>query len=394
MPAPANDRAVGEPSLARGLVPALAALFVVLAVATDPGAWWRMGVVAAPVALFAAWYVRPVPVSLLAVVVIVSVVVAQWHGELEVSMFLVSLLALAASAWGPWGRTRPASGLVLAACVLTPGVLSVIRPEADIFWAPWTGGVVFPAVMGWSIRRQERLTDDLARARRELADRAVLDERRRIARDVHDLVGHGLAAIMLQITSARHVLRRSPESAEEALASAEAVGRASMQDLRRTVGLLRDADEDPGNGSLPDAARIAELVTTFRAAGLDLAFASDGDLDTVDPAVGLTLYRIAQEALANAAKHSPRAPTTIRLAAAADAVTLDVATKGAASHGPAHGAPADAATAHYGLRGMRERADIVGAVLTAGPTDAGWLVRCVVPRTQPANRVQQPAVDR
>ena len=362
---------------ARAFVPLLAAVFVATAAVTDPATWWRTVVLVVPVALFAAWYRWPLPTPVLAVVVVVTVATAQWNGGLELSLFLVSLLALLAAAWEP----RPAAAVgVVVACVVFPAALSLLRPTADITWAPWVGGVVFPAAMGWTMRRQERLMAELLSARRELAQHAVLDERRRIAREVHDLVGHGLAAVMLQVTSARHVLHRSPDSADEALASAEEVGRRSLHDLRRTIGLLRDDDtgvagSQAGNGSLPSAARIAELVGTYRDAGLEVSYDERGDVTDLDPVVGLTLYRITQEALSNVAKHAPKSRTTVAIVAAPGEVSVEVDSRGASAAG------SDVADGHYGLAGMRERAEIVGARLTAGPTETGWLVRCTVPST-------------
>lgn len=367
---------------ARAFVPLLAAVFVATAAVTDPATWWRTVALAVPVALFVAWFRWSLPTTVLAVVVVVTVATAQWNGRLELSLFLVSLLALVAAAWEP----RPAAAVgVVVVCVLFPVVLSVIRPSADLSWAPWVGGVVFPAAMGWTMRRQERLMAELVRARRELAQHAVLDERRRIAREVHDLVGHGLAAVMLQVTSARHVLHRSPDSADEALASAEEVGRRSLQDLRRTIGLLRDTDDTDdsgvagdraGNGSLPSAARIAELVDAYRVAGLEVTYDERGDVRDVDPVVGLTVYRITQEALSNVTKHAPRSRTAVVLAVAPGEVSVEVDSRGV----PANPRSAsDGLVGHYGLQGMRERAEIVGGRLTAGPTDTGWLVRCAVP---------------
>src|SRR5581483_12475897 len=139
----------------------------------------------------------------------------------------------------------------------------------------------------------------------ELAEQAMLEERRRIARDVHDFVGHGLAAVMLQVTSARHVLRRDPTAAEEALRVAEEVGRRSMRELRRTVAVLRSDDEDGAGVAppVPAAEEIPALVEEARAGGLDLELEIRGELAELDPGVGLALYRIAQEALANAARH-------------------------------------------------------------------------------------------
>lgn len=372
------DLPAGDLSQARGLVPLLAVVFVALAMVTDSDVWWRMVLVAAPVAAFTAWagwdwYCRGWSMAVLAPVVTGSTIAASWGGRLETSLFLVALLALAAAAW----ERRPLVAVtVIAVCLAVPGFVAVMRPGYDLAWITWTGGIVFPTVLGWSIRRQERLTVELAAARTELAERAVLDERRRIARDVHDLVGHGLAAVMLQVTSARHVLPRSPASADEALASAEEVGRRSLRDLRRTVGLLRDTEDSPRDPPLPSAPQVPELAATYRGAGLEVGCETVGDLASVDPAVGLTVYRVAQEALANAAKHMPHGRTCVRLQLAAERLTLEVS-----SHRPAGSPPTTAGTpeGHFGLPGMRERAQMVGASLFAGPSEVGWTVRLVVP---------------
>ena len=149
---------------------------------------------------------------------------------------------------------------------------------------------------------------ELEGTRRQLAQQALLAERRRIARDVHDFVGHGLAAVMLQVTSARHVLRRDTDAAEEALRSAEEVGRRSMQELRRTVTLLRSDDEAGVAAPVPTASEIPALVDQARAGGLAVELQRE-ETSRGSPSVGLALYRIAQEALANAARHAPRART-------------------------------------------------------------------------------------
>ncbi|MEO6956522.1 MAG: histidine kinase [Antricoccus sp.] len=185
-----------ELSVARRLIPFLAAIFGVLAIVVDPTRfWWRVAVLLVPIALFAAWYRWAISLSFVALGVFIAVPIAQWAGELEPSMFLVSVLALCAVGWEP---NRFLAYAIIVLCVVTPLVLSMALPFASISWAPWVGGTIYPAVLGWTIRRQEALTVELARARSELAERAVLDERRRVARDVHDLVGHGLAAVLLQ----------------------------------------------------------------------------------------------------------------------------------------------------------------------------------------------------
>jgi len=219
------------------------------------------------------------------------------------------------------------------------------------------------------------LSAALEATRKELAEQAMLDERRRIARDVHDFVGHGLAAVMLQVTSARHVLRRDPDAAEEALRSAEDVGRRSMQELRRTVAVLRSDDEPGVLPPVPLAGEIPALVEQARAAGLAVELRTRGDVSNLGAGVGLALYRIAQEALANAARHAPNARTVLELELNDSDATLVVETTGPVTPAPA----GDGERRRYGLVGMRERAVALGGEFSAGPTADGWRVSCRVP---------------
>ncbi|TDE88572.1 sensor histidine kinase [Occultella glacieicola] len=381
-----------EAGPARRLVPVLAVAFALLAVIADAGDWRNGLLLLIPVAAFGAWYRWALPIPLIAVPVVAGVAGATWNGDFEPAFFLLSLLALVSVAWC---EHRPTAWALVVVSVAAVVGVTVARPDVHIAWAPWVVGISFPAVLGWVIRRQEQTTAQLTRARRELAERAVQDERRRIARDLHDLVGHGLAAVLLQVTSARHVLRRDVDSADEALAAAEQVGRASMADLRATMDLLRADGEPTGNAPLPGLAQLPELVAAYAERGLDvdLTAGSDGTGEPAgagdapegtDPptatrapepgtAVALTLYRIAQEALANAATHAPDARTRVRTAVGPASISLEVLTDGPLRPGPA------GAGGHYGLLGMRERAEVIGADFDAGPTETGWAVRCTVP---------------
>jgi signal transduction histidine kinase len=356
----------------RVFVPAFALVAAIVAAVTDPASAPDLVFAALAVGAFALWaYVPGVPLSALAVGVLVPVVAAQHSGELEPLLFEASLLAFVVGLWAPSPRAAVVLGLLVAAA---PVVAALIQDPAEIAVGIWILGIVFPWLIGRASARQAQLAAQLDATRRELADQALLEERRRIARDVHDFVGHGLVAVMLQITSARHVLRRDPDAAEEALRSAEDLGRRSMRELRRTLALLRTEDEAAVAPPLPSAQEIAELVDSAQAGGLAVELRTHGDLDRIGSSVGVALYRISQEALANAARHAPDARTVLEIDVADGRASLVAETTG-----PTPGADGEAERPQYGLLGMRERATALGGELTAGPTPGGWRVSCLLP---------------
>ncbi len=359
----------------RVLIPVFALGAAVIAAVADPSAGADLvlcGLAAAPFLVWA--FVPGVPLPALSIAVIVPAVVAQRSGQLEPLLFEVSLLAFVI------GRSASSTAASVALCLLAglaPVAASVIQDPSEISTGIWILGIAFPWVFGRAARRQGELVTQLEASRRELAQQALLVERRRIARDVHDFVGHGLAAVMLQVTSARHVLHRDPAAAEEALRSAEEVGRRSMRELRRTVALLRSDRDSEGAVAppFPSASEIPALVEDARTGGLAVELRMRGDHSGIAPGVGVALYRIAQEALANAARHAPLARTVLALEAGDGRASLIAETTGPTVASPA-GEPERAC---YGLIGMRERATALGGELNAGPTSEGWLVSCTLP---------------
>jgi signal transduction histidine kinase len=344
----------------------------VFAAVADPSSAADLVLAALPVAAFAAWALTP-RVRLWAVspAVLVPVVVAQRSGALEPLFFEVSILAFVVARWS---RSRVEAVMLGLASLAAPVVVSLIQNPSEIAVGIWILGIAFPWAIGWALARQAQLASELDATRRELAHQTLLSERRRIARDVHDLVGHGLAAVMLQVTSARHVLRRDPGAAEDALRSAEALGRRSMEELRRTVSLLRD-DETEGRSPLPSIGEIRALVDDARAGGLSVELRLRGDLAEVPAGVAVALYRIAQEALANAARHAPGARTVLGLELIDGQIGLTAETHGRGLPKPT----TDPQRPRYGVLGMRERAAALGGKFHAGPTVDGWRVSCRIP---------------
>lgn len=236
---------------------------------------------------------------------------------------------------------------------------------------------VFALVVGWGLGemlwRFSTTVDELARTRSLVVDQAMLQERRRIARDVHDLVGHSLSVVLLHISGARHLVHSDPDEAERALEQAEAAGRQSLADIRRTVSLLRD-DADEGEASIPspDLGDVKELVDDYVGAGLDVVLEQEGSLDLVDPTVALAAYRIAQEALTNASRHTVGAEVRVSIVVTDDGCDVAVTNRRGETIDLGRGSG-------FGLVSMRERAKSVGGSLVAGPTRDGWTVEASFP---------------
>ncbi|HET7855771.1 MAG TPA: sensor histidine kinase [Gaiellaceae bacterium] len=363
----------------RHVLPFFSLAFTLVATITQPSSGADIALAVVPVAAWSLWaFARNVPLAAVSFAIVVPVVVAQRSGELEPVMFNASLLAFAAARWSRSLAAAAALGLLAAA---TPLLVAVLQDPMEVATGIWVVAIIFIWVVGRAVARQERLVDELERTRRQLAHQALLAERRQIARDVHDFVGHGLAAVMLQVTSARHVLHRDADAAEEALRSAEDVGRRSMQELRRTVTLLRSDDEAGVAPPVPTASEIPALIEHAQAGGLAVQLHTRGDLSRIPPSVGLALYRIAQEALANAARHAPRARTTLGLKLEDGRVTLLAETSGPV----VPGSSSERERPHYGLIGMQERATALGGEFAAGPTADGWRVSCELPVEEGGN---------
>jgi signal transduction histidine kinase len=344
---------------------------VVLAQLANPGS---VGAVLLLVPAIAAYWVRTLwglPAEVFAGVVFLSTGAAvATGGNVEGAFFLIALAVLAAAA--SLGSFTRAVVIAVVGTLVEWIVTAKLVPEAGILVQPWAIANVFTLTLGRTVRHQRLLIEQLEQTRRELADAAVAEERRRIARDLHDLAGHTLAAVLLHVTGARHVLRRDVDEAERALRDAEAVGRASLDQIRATVAALR-ADERGTDPALPGAADLALLVEDYRRAGLDVRYDVAGPLDELDGPIGTALHRIAREALTNVARHAPGNQVTVSLAAGDDAVVLAVVDSGTP------GGAAPAIGPHFGLVGMAERARAVGGELEAGPSEDGWRVEARLP---------------
>jgi signal transduction histidine kinase len=203
---------------------------------------------------------------------------------------------------------------------------------------------------------------------------AALEERLRIARDLHDVVGHGLSAIAVQSGTARVALDAGDLGAvRTALGHVEATSRAAMQEMRSLVGVLRERAADAPEADL-GLADLPALVEQAGRAGVRASIEWVGNPAQVPPGVGRCAYRVAQEALTNVLRHAPGAATTVRLEARDGWLHIDVTDRGGAAAGPVP------ASGGHGLVGMRERVGLLHGTVRAGPLDGGgWAVRASLP---------------
>jgi len=261
---------------------------------------------------------------------------------------------------------------LLAAGLAVVAVLGYVHFDSPDRWLPWIGGIAATRLMMRLVVAQQGLVQQLRAAQADLERNAVAAERRRIAGEIHDVAAHALALTVLHLTGVRMRVQREggDPALVESLAEAERLGRQSLDDVRRTVGLLHDETSGIAPPQ-PGASDIAPLVEEYRARGLDVALELHGEPPTVAPATGLALYRIVQESLANAVKHAPGASVCVQLELE-DSVKLTI------RNAVTTGTRSNSRTGH-GLRGMRERAELLGGWLRAGPDGEGWLVECFIP---------------
>ena len=315
------------------------------------------------------------PLGVLAVTVgasVVYLVLEYPHGPVLLAMS-VAMYSVAVRL--PAGASLVACGVALLAVVF-PDML-VIDPELLLVETPLLlavlSGLLLPS---WAIGTVVRLGQEAERrARQEETRRRADEERLRIAREVHDVVGHGLAVINLRAGVALHVVGRRPEQAEVALAAIKRSSKDALEELRGTLAVFRRPDN--GGGPWRPALgldRLKALAAAMAEGGLPVELAVTGQRAGLPAAVDLAAYRIVQESLTNVVRHAGSATATVRVGYQPDALVLEVADTG---RGRAAGA---ARPGGHGIAGMRERAAAVGGTLQAGPSgDGGFLVRARLP---------------
>ncbi|MER6349334.1 sensor histidine kinase [Streptomyces sp. NPDC001595] len=324
---------------------------------------------------------RRAPLTVFGVVAAAAFV--QWLMDVPLPADLALLVALYTAA----AHTGRRGTLVAGAVVEVGALLACLSWTTEgAFLSPFvavTAMVVVAAVLGVNARTTraylavlEERAARLEQQQDQQARLAVAEERTRITREMHDIVTHNLSVMVALTDAAVYAQHRSPDKATTAMLQVSETGRQALTDMRRALGVLRTDEPDAERHPLPGIAQLESLADQMRAAGLPTRVEVQGGHSHVPATAQLTVYRLVQEALTNALKHTPTGThATVRVRCSTESVTVNVTDSG--PRPPRAGtAPADPARDGRGIPGMRERSAAYGGKLRAGPLpDGGWEVR-------------------
>ncbi|GAA5153870.1 hypothetical protein GCM10025768_24180 [Microbacterium pseudoresistens] len=351
-------------------------------------------------------YGSPVAVTMaLALAAVVAPLVSVRHPNLAIILFTASavliplMISRAAAPSAPWPWSVPmllAFAVVVAAITFRhgwrPGLVqfglgsaagvtaaimlpSIPSGNSLIVTTSVIGGVYLVAVLlAGRLRLGDELTRERAHTAQEQSRRVLVEERSRIARDLHDIVAHSMSLIQVQASTARYRVEGLSPAAIAEFDDIAGTARTALVEMRRLLGVLRTEDQAAELAPQQGLDDIPALVETVRRAGADVELAQRGDAKASDisQTVQISAFRIVQEALSNAVRHAPGAPVRVSLVRDPDAVRIEVR-NGAGT------APSSTGAGH-GLRGMRERVALLGGSLETGPDDSGgWTVNAVLP---------------
>ena len=362
---------------------AIAAGMVVDTVLTDPhGAWWANLLCSLAVGAGLLWRRRAPLVPLVVFLVVAFVQNLSFTTYDDAITPIVALIVIGASV----GRNADNRQLGFAVPLAIAGAIAVTaamdNPLGDTLFPLFVLGA--SGAVGAGLRNREivsrRLADrahELEASRERREQEAVLAERRRIARDLHDVVAYTVSVMVVQAGAARRTLERDPEQALAALAAVEANGRGALVELRRLLGLLRPDGGGVPHAPQPGMAGLNDLIARARAAGLPVELDVDGEPGTLPAGVDLAAYRVVQESLTNTLKHAGPARARVHVRWEPDDLVLMIDDSG---QGPA---AEPEALEGQGIVGMRERVAMCGGELQLGRRrGGGFEVKVRLPRAR------------
>jgi len=295
----------------------------------------------------------------------------------QAALWAVVVASFATVAFDRW-RLALAAGFLAA-----PGMVILVLSAPNLSWQTalgtwaslslvWVIAVVIRIYRG-SVERAERKAALFAADREARARDAVAEERSRLARELHDSVGHALNVVVLHAGAAQRVMEAKPELARQALGSIETAGRQALEDIERMLGILRAPDDRVGLDAAPGLGQLERLCAQVREAGLPVTLSLEGEARALPASLDLTAYRIVQEALTNTLKHAGKTRATVTVRYEQDALALAVVDDG-------RGVSAGVAGGGRGLVGMGERVATFRGELEAGTrAEGGFAVRARLP---------------
>lgn len=357
--------ALAEVGAAPGAVPLPVAVGVALAM-TAPLAWRRRG-----------------PLVVLSVVIISLVGYVLAGGRSSDHIFFVLALILAVFSAGYYLRGVLAIvGAAVAILGVAAGVtVEDVRLGNYVFAMVVVGGAWIPGrILQTRKITVERLEAHAERLQREASARAaaaVAEERAHIARELHDVVAHGVSIMVVQAAAAQQLLGTSPERAHAALETIRRSGRESLADMRRIVSVLRTDEADLELAPLPTLERVDTLVDEMGRHGLAVTLRFEGDRRSLPAGVGLAAYRVVQEALTNVLTHANAGAALVAIAYRPSELEIRIEDEGRAAAPRGEG---------HGLIGMEERVTLYGGRFEAGPRAQGGFAVCATLPLAPAER--------
>ena len=331
--------------------------------------------VALTVCALAVCFRRTYPVP--ALLVVVGALALTTREDLHA--FLLSglyLLVVAVFACGRYGRgpTRYAALVLPEVPVL---LWTSVIPEIEVgnAWA-WGLNAWWVFALGAAFQHERLLREHVAQAVAAQSQAESAEQRLNLAREVHDVVSHGLSVVVVQSELARLFMTSDPARADEAMRRVQDTGREALGETRRLLESLRDPTQGGQTAQAPTWPDVPELVRRMRESGLEVTLDAPGDAPTLTPEASATAYRVVQEALTNALRHAHTSPTSVEVTQQADLLVIDVQNESELTSQ----ATGFAGSPGYGLSGMQERVAACGGLLTTGPRPGGgYRVRAVLP---------------
>jgi len=320
------------------------------------------------------------PLAVLAVTVTAETLLLIFASESQVPLGVIVALYTVAARCERRVSIRAAAWVALP---ITVGVIvnngphpGRVIPELAVFAIAWVVGDNLRTRRAYLAELEARAAR-LEREREEQAERAVIEERTRIARELHDVIAHNVSVMVVQASAGEEVFDEDPERARESLSAVSSTGRAALAELRRLLGVIRaeaHGDLEPSYEPQPGIEYLDELVGQVRETGLPVELSVIGEPRPLPEGVGLCAYRIVQEALTNTLKHAHASGAQVSVRYVADALELQVIDDGRVS------SAVNGDTGGHGLIGMRERVALFGGTLNASPRPGdGYEVRARLP---------------